>query len=471
MALQNYYSPSQPSSQGYQGQQGASQTPSPQVSAQTYRGTSWTPAPGSTGQNLPNQQQNPYSTGGSTQQQPQTSYSNSPVNPNGSINYQQVQRWSGGTSSGPATSGIASSLGGGQNPNLVTGPPLMAAPQPSSPDPFAAMGGGYWTGQQWVPRNHPLAAGAPAPTPGGTAQPNPALYSPYGPYPGRPDGTVFQPGMMPQYQFQDYQTAQFTQQPPQIPGLEGLYAQQDAGLAALQGGSLPPEIVAQLKERQKADALAMQQQLGTQMNQGFASRGMLGAGAHQASMRNLGDQTMENVLGNYRDIDIAAAQQGFQDKLRALDMANSVAGQRGQLGLAQAAFAADQQARQAQENQFAFQSQFAAPGFEREGFMGQQGLNLQGANSGLGAYQTDLDAFFQNRGMDLQRELANRGMDVDLRRLQSQEGMFDRSLSLDWARLMNDMQMGRYGLGFNYAQLQNQAQNQMFNQLFGGGMV
>jgi hypothetical protein len=276
---------------------------------------------------------------------------------------------------------------------------------------------------------------------------------------------------MPNWQFQDYQTAQFNQAPPTIPGLDNLYAQQDAGLAALQTGSMPPEMVAQLKERQKQDALAMQQQLGTQMQAGFASRGMQGAGANLAAQRNLGDDTMQNILGNYRDIDIVAAQQGFQDKLRALDMANSVASQRGQLGLAQAAFGADQQARQAAENQFAWQSQFAGPEFQRAGFLAQQGLNQQGANSALGAYQTDLDAFFQNRGMDLQRELANKGIDVDLQRLRSQEGMFDRSLALDWAGLLNQMQMGRYGLGLDYAQLQQNAQNSMFNQLFGGGMV
>lgn len=32
--------------------------------------------------------------------------------------------------------------------------------QPTTPDPFAAMGGGFWTGSGWVTKDHPLAAGA-----------------------------------------------------------------------------------------------------------------------------------------------------------------------------------------------------------------------------------------------------------------------------------------------------------------------
>jgi hypothetical protein len=40
----------------------------------------------------------------------------------------------------------------------------MAENQP--PDPFAAQGGGHWTGQQWVPKDHPLAQQQPGQTPG-----------------------------------------------------------------------------------------------------------------------------------------------------------------------------------------------------------------------------------------------------------------------------------------------------------------
>lgn len=51
-------------------------------------------------------------------------------------------------------------------------PPGGSTPPATSPDPFGAMGGGFWTGQQWVPKDHPLAQQG-----GGGYQPAPA----YGP--------------------------------------------------------------------------------------------------------------------------------------------------------------------------------------------------------------------------------------------------------------------------------------------------
>jgi len=52
-----------------------------------------------------------------------------------------------------------------QPPGTSTAQPQTPQPQtpqppgnaPSGPDPFAAMGGGVWTGSQWVDKNHPLA--------------------------------------------------------------------------------------------------------------------------------------------------------------------------------------------------------------------------------------------------------------------------------------------------------------------------
>ena len=51
-------------------------------------------------------------------------------------------------------------------------PPSVAPP--TTPDPFQAMGGGVWTGQQWVPRNHPLAQPWLSGTPPGGAPGAPA---------------------------------------------------------------------------------------------------------------------------------------------------------------------------------------------------------------------------------------------------------------------------------------------------------
>lgn len=77
-----------------------------------------------------------------------------------------------------------------QTPQRTTAPPLQDASAPPAaqtpPDPFQAMGGGYWTGQQWVPRDHPLATqggGTGAPGAGGAPNPRPAWMTsqPYTP--------------------------------------------------------------------------------------------------------------------------------------------------------------------------------------------------------------------------------------------------------------------------------------------------
>jgi hypothetical protein len=72
----------------------------------------------------------------------------------------------------------------------------MAENQP--PDPFAAQGGGHWTGAQWVPKNHPLAGAAPdgTPAPGAGGSPAPAPPAP-GEGPTTPPGTPQRPSAMP----------------------------------------------------------------------------------------------------------------------------------------------------------------------------------------------------------------------------------------------------------------------------------
>jgi hypothetical protein len=72
----------------------------------------------------------------------------------------------------------------------------MAENQP--PDPFQAQGGGHWTGQQWVPKNHPLAGAAPdgTPAPGAGGTPAPAPPAP-GAGPTTAPGEPQRPSAMP----------------------------------------------------------------------------------------------------------------------------------------------------------------------------------------------------------------------------------------------------------------------------------
>lgn len=505
------YGPSMPSSQGPQGQQGASQQQNPQNFADQYRAPMWTPPPGSTQQPATGQQGQKQSVPLSQGQQTANA-SGSPVQSNGMI--------------AQASTPAAPQQPQGQQPQGQQ-PQPQPAQSGQPPDPFTAMGGGFWTGQQWVPKDHPLAQqgqnqapGQPPAQPTG-AQPNPAQYSPYGPYPGRPDGTTYQPGQAPQYNFQPYQQTQFspiaqTQAPQyqagnisqfQAPDQSALSQQQSALIQQMMANpGWGSDAVNQMKAGQKDTALSMQQQQQGQLQQQAAGRGMLNSGFELGNERRLADTTQQNILGGYRDIDIANAQNTFQNQNAAANTAENaltgqanratqfygagLSGQQAQQGNLQAQAASGQNAQslalqqalgqfgvqqaQAGQQQNAFQNQFTAPNFNMQQFMSQQGLNQQGAASQLGAYQTDLGAFqnYQNnqntnRQLDIQSQLGNAGIGVDQSKLAEQASEFGQNNQLNWAQLLNNMYMGRAGLGLDYTQLQNTAQNQMMQQIFG----
>ena len=70
--------------------------------------------------------------------------------------------------------------------------------QQQPPDPFQAQGGGHWTGQQWVPKNHPLAQQTtPGQTPDTIGNPNAAPPPAPGEGPTTPPGTPQRPSAMP----------------------------------------------------------------------------------------------------------------------------------------------------------------------------------------------------------------------------------------------------------------------------------
>lgn len=380
--------------------------------------------------------------------------------------------------------------------------------------PVAGSPGMSWVhnGQGWTiaPSGSTTQAGQP----GQTAQPNPALMSPYGPYPGRPEATQYTPGQLPQYQFQDYNTSQFTQNAPQSAIYQGgqigqfggldQSAQQSAENALLQqimsGGGLSDQAVNQMKTAGKESALSMSDQLRQQNQQANAGRGFGAATAQPQDLR-LQQQAVSDIIGNNRGIDIAAAQQKFQDQLSALGASSALGGQRvsnatnlyntglqGQLAqqgvnqnaaassMAGAQFGAQQQKAQADENQRGFSNQFMAPQFNQTNALAQQQLNQQGAANAQQNYSTDLSAFqnYQNmlnqqRQLDIQSQLGNAGIGVDQQRLAQQGGQFNQQLQLQWAQMMSGLLNNQQQLGLGYTQLGANQQNALMQSLFGLG--
>lgn len=91
-------------------------------------------------------------------------------------------------------------------------------------------------------------------------------------------------------------------------------------------------VVSQMKEAQKSQALLMGQQNQSQLDRSAVSRGTLGSGAQQAMQGENLQHVLGQILDSNRSIDIQQVAQNRQDQLNALQAGESVLN--GQLGRA-----------------------------------------------------------------------------------------------------------------------------------------
>ena len=194
----------------------------------------------------------------------------------------------------------------------------------------------------------------------------------------------YQPGQLGTGDLPTYQGAQFGQF--QAPGSQASNeAMTNALLQQVMANpqSMSPEIVAQLKEQQKEQALSMQQQTMEQLQQAFAGRGMGQSGNLDMQRRRIADDTVGQILGGQRQIDIAAGQTNLQDRLNALQAAEQTMTGQSNRGLAgyQAQLAGQQ--AQAGEGYKQYGSQADSTRFALERALQGEGLKQAGAQSAL----------------------------------------------------------------------------------------
>jgi hypothetical protein len=348
----------------------------------------------------------------------------------------------------------------------------MAENQP--PDPFQAMGGGHWTGQQWVPKNHPLAGAAPDGTPapgagGGAAAPPPPAP---GAGPTTPPGEPQRPSAMPPSpppaatpapQIPLGATGQVMLAPGQsytpgrvtAPGL--IDASQPAGTqtaadpmddafrsALLEMLSRDPSNVS------LTDAdIAPQQRAAQAAIERSALKNRAGL-MEQASAQGLADS--EGVRAQGRAIEQQAGQQIGQSDAALLTQ--SMTARREQLN--QALQIANARGMQQQANDL--QRQIAnldaqlrtnEQGLSREGMQLQR--DLAGLDTNTKQYLADLDAKLRREGYNTQQVLAQ--LDAEVRRLgintQGDIGQLEIALR-------RELGIGELNLGLLQTLLQNQ---------------
>lgn len=364
----------------------------------------------------------------------------------------------------------------GINPN-GTATHQAPVPAPPSPDPFAAMGGGVWTGQQWVPKDHPLASGqAHMPPGGGGQQPLPGGGVNFGAAvpPQRPDGTNLEPFALDAAIPDAYTPDKFTGF--NAPDQSVLNTGQADLMSAILNNpqTLNPTVVEAMKNRAKEDQLLAAKQAEMRNASSAAARGVSGGGNEAGINRRIYDSASSNILRNNQDLDINAAQTNRQNELDALGAAEQMLS--GQMGRATAGFGATLagETAQADANRAGVASNFDRSRFEMDKGLSQFGINQAIAGNARDNYATDLSAYFGNRdanrsdrALDINRELGQGGLDIDRSRLTETGRQFDAGHGLDIMRFLEGQRQADNSLGFNYSQLNQQGQQSLIDRILG----
>jgi hypothetical protein len=393
-------------------------------------------------------------------------------------------------------------------PVAASTPAPTPQPQASTPMPTAPAGlTMVQVGEGWVPSNHPLAlqqqqqqqAVAQASAPGATQQSvQQGVQMP---------GQSLQGMNLGNDPFKTYQASQFNVNTPQLGQLPGSYqgtqfsqfaspdqaavtAQQNQLLSAILGNpeTMNPQVLAQLKEKQKEAALLQEKQGGQLARQFAASRGMTNGAGLAGILSQLSGATGDQIIKSNRDLDLAALERNRADQLAALGMADSVmSGQMGRAGQAFQNTLAGQGA-QAQDSrsvaQDAIARAIAGHGADMQSAafnLQQQAMNaderfkqfgtersaqdaaIQRVLSQFGINQGVVDADRANRALELQKALGEGGLALDSRRLDMQGSQFDKGFGLDMLRFLEGQRQHDNSTGLGYANLGQQGQNALMN--------
>jgi hypothetical protein len=300
------------------------------------------------------------------------------------------------------------------------------APQPQPQAQPAATGAGApgpgWTPYGdggWLPPGHPAAQTA---APAGSASGAQLAQQPPGTTLGalgNPAQELVAPGVVPTLSGgANYTVGNLSQYGGGLnPALES--AVQDALMQALAGGGGLP--VEQLKARYKEDATGMRDD-NLQASSGLmASAGRTGSGYAGSQASDIRSQTIEQILGGYRDIDIADALARNEFGLRGIETGNQFL--TGQVG----------------RNQSDYQTQIS-------GQLAQENLGLAGAANNRANYLAQLESALGLKGIDLQSSLGHLAAGTDKYRTNAQliasllgimEGgrATDIGAGIDWGRI------------------------------------
>jgi hypothetical protein len=323
------------------------------------------------------------------------------------------------------------------------------APPEAGPDPF--QGNGFWTGAQWVPKDHPLAAQSQAAAQATATAPGGGPAGPYNvaaPQVGIPSNPAAQ---LPE----SYQGSTFTQY--QAPQHQAQNQQQLDLISRLLANpqTQSPQVIEQMKQKQMEEQLLMGQQYNQQAQDNLAARGFsVGGGQADAARRASQDSVMSAILGQNRDIEIGAANQNRTDELNALNASEGILQGQQVRGGEIYNNTLKGQGMQAEDKRMVSQDAINRS-------LGQFGADMDTANFGLGVQQANRGDYWTGQQLGLQRELGVGGLGIDQQRVNNQDSQFGQNHALNVLGFLEGQRTSNNNLGFNYDQLNSNNNNTM----------
>jgi len=215
-----------------------------------------------------------------------------------------------------------------------------------------------------------------------------------------------------------------------------------------------------IKNRLKEQRLIMEKDQGRQSRQAAAGRGMLDSGYQASQERRISNESKKDILGGFRDVDIAAAEMGTKNKMAASEALNSLLS--GDVNRANTGWQNQFEGAKYgdDQNRFAYNSEM-----ERQKAIGDQRATWEkareaAANSELNKYQAGADSTFNARDQDLQAaqaktsELIGRlGLAVNLEEIQRGSSRDKMQFLTDIFRTLVQQEQFNSQMGLNYGQL------------------
>jgi hypothetical protein len=256
----------------------------------------------------------------------------------------------------------------------------------------------------------------------------------------------------------------------QAPNQQGIDNQQQQMIQNMLSNphTMNDQAVAALKAKQQETALALQRsQLGN-VDAGAAARGVTGGGPQAAQQNQVRNQTGQNILSSYRDIDLAKLEQDRLDEVGALNSANqfqnsqmnrgvqgynaTLAGQTAREGVAVDAANSAQRAEGMRLGQDQANANEQWQKYQSLGNQDAQNLgvwNQQNSN-----YFNLLDGNQRQQQIGLQGWLGAQGIGLDRDRLDTSKDQFNKGYGLDIANFLEgrrqfDKSLGQSGSNFN----------------------